>query len=191
MLKRIIIFCVFIIELVSLRSWFVCSDLINKFHFSSFDVTLKIQEAISNDIGYAPLLARFFHNKLTFSINAVMASYLQFWDIRFGVMLFMLVGYFGIFCGLWYLISSKYRYKWLVFIFLLLLPFIEVFHMFQLYQLRFVLLVLPYFSVSIYGIWQFMKAHKKKVQVILIILIVSSIWYNIVFSKDIFLNCIK
>lgn len=190
MIKKIIIFIIFVIDAWTTMLWLKCAKFADFFHFSSLDMRLKLEEAVHNDKGFPSLYSRFFHNKVVFFAKEVFANYFHFWDIRFGVVFFSIIGYFGILCGLWYLLKSKTRYRWLVIIVYLILPFIEVFHSIEPYRLRLILLSVPYYAISLYGIWQFLKFHKDKGFWIVIVLVVFSIWYSYALPKEILLNCL-
>jgi hypothetical protein len=190
MFNKVLLIIIIFVELNSLRLWMECQKFADRFEFSSFDVFLKLKEAINNDIGYSTYLVRFFHNKIALTLNQLTIKYLYFWDINFGVLLFSFIGYFGIICGFWYLVESKLKLKWIILITLLLLPFIEVLKIFNPFQLRFILITAPYFIFSLYGLWQFMKFKGKKGGIFIIVLILMGIWYQLVLQKDIFQNCI-
>ncbi len=179
------------VELNTLRFWWVCRDLKDPAHFISQNTKLKLKAVIDNDVGYSTLLARFFHNKIEFTINQIVISYLHFWDVSFGVRFFSLCGYLGIFFGFWYLVKSKLWIKKILIAILLLLPFVEVFSLISNFQVRVVVLALPYISLSIYGWYIFLNEYRKKGLIILAIFIILSLWYQYALLSDIFINCIK
>lgn len=191
MIKKLLILIAVGIEINSLRLFLSCRDFSGQFHFSALDMRLKLEEAIHNDVGYSTNLARAFHNKAAFTANQVLVNYLHFWDIRFGAIYFSLVGYFGIFSGFWYLAKRKGKFSRILLILLLILPFIEVFRLISEFQIRFLLLSIPYLLLSVYGLWQFIRTNKKKGLITIVILVVLSFWYQSVFSNDVFLNCDK
>lgn len=191
MIKKILISIILLVELLAFRLWFACEKLADSFHISFLDDRLKLEEAIHNDTGYPIQLYRFFHNKVAFTINQVFVNYIHFWDIRFGVMLFSIIGYFGVFIGFWYLTKVKNKYKWVIFAVLLLIPLIEIFLLPISYQLRISILVIPYQVLSMFGYWQFIKMHRRRAVVFIVILILISIWYQAAFHNEIFFNCVR
>ena len=191
MIKKIIIFIALIVGLITLVPWFKCGSFADPLHYSQFDMVLKLHEAVHNDIGFSAFAARAFHNKIALSAILIFNSYLYFWDIRFGALLFSLVGYFGILCGFWYLTKSKMKFKWWIFSAFIVLPFIEIFHFPLPYHQRLISLTLPYQAFSVFGLWKFIEADKWKRLLFLIILITLSICYYFTFVEEIFLNCYK
>jgi hypothetical protein len=170
--------------------WLSCQKLADRFYFSPFDSQLKTGELVHNDAGYSTHIVRFFHNKLSVYGSELFDRYLQFWDIRFGAYFFTIVGYFGILYGFWYLIRKDHKsYKtWTIIIVLLLLPFIEILHVNIPFIARLLILLVPYYIFSLFGIWQFLKKHKKYGVLIISILILLSAWYIFAFEKDILKN---
>jgi hypothetical protein len=189
MIRKIIIILSLFITLYALNEWRVCTDFTSPIHFSSLDMKLKLEEAIRNDVGYEPVVARTYHNKLNFGAMVILNSYLRFWDIRQGVLLFSIIGYLGIFLGFWYLIVSKNKIKWPLFAVLLLIPFIEVFHFPIAYHIRLGLLTVPYMIFSVFGLWNFLERDKLLRVGLLIILAILSFWFLDVFKSEIFSYC--
>jgi hypothetical protein len=187
---KICIIIIFLIELATGSLWIRCQKLADRFYSTNLDSQLKLDELVRNDIGYSTYAARFFHNKILVFGSEIINKYLQFWDIRFDVLFFTIVGCFGILYGFWYLLSKKNKtYKsWIVILVLLALPFIEIGHISLPYQVRIGGILLPFYLFSLFGIWQFIKQHKRFGAAIVMILIIISLWYMLVFQKDIFRN---
>jgi hypothetical protein len=179
-----------LIEIGSGFFWLSCQKFADRFYYSPFDSELKLDELVHNDVRYRTYTARFFHNKISVYGNEFANTYLQYFDIRFTLMLFSIVGFFGILCGYWYLFRKKNKtYKtWVIVALLLTLPLIEMTHPPVPFIMRLGAIVVPYYILSIYGIWQFIKHHKKLGIVVVLVLIVLSIWYLAVFEKDILKN---
>ncbi|HUQ85030.1 MAG TPA: hypothetical protein VM077_01790 [Candidatus Limnocylindrales bacterium] len=191
MIKKILLTIFILYELNTFRMWNACRDFSDKFHFSYPQMGLRLEDAVHNDIGFSPELVRLFHNKPVFFVNSIFSNYFHFWDIRFGVMFFSIVGYFGIFCGFWYLVRSKFKYKLMMLALLLMLPLVEIFGGSISYDARLILISFPYLVFSIYGIWGFMRDKKGKGVLIVLGFLILSIWYQYVFSGDIFFDCVK
>lgn len=184
--QSILIVLTAVIEIVFLQVWSTCHNLSDKFHFSIFDANLKLQEAITNDVGYSTYAARFFHNKVIVYGTEFLNKYILFWDVRFDVLLFSLIGYFGILYGLWLLITTRRNYvkRLIILGIVLLLPLIEIFQLFQPFQVRFVITILPMYVISLFGLWQFMKRYKRKGLISLFVLLLLSLWYGSVLHND-------
>lgn len=191
MIKKIIIIISVFVGLYYFRQWFLCVNFADPVHFSAYDMSLKLIEAVHNDVGFAPNVTRIFHNKVSLGAILISNNYLHFWDVRFATLLFSPVMYFGIWLGFWYLAKSKIKHKWIILTAILALPFIEVFKINLHYFFRLVLIVAPLFVFSIYGLWNFVRKENWKRNVLLIALIIFSLWYMSVFGSDIFLNCFK
>jgi hypothetical protein len=191
MIKKIVTIIAFIVGVFYLRQWFLCVNFADPIHFSAFDMSLKLQDAIHNDIGFGTNTVRIFHNKLALGAILISNSYLHFWDVRFASLLFSPVLYFGIWCGFWYLTQSKTKHKWFILAFLLLLPFVEIFKIGLHYFLRLGIITLPLIILSLFGLRKFIEKDSMKRTLLITILIIFSVWYLSVFGSDIFLNCFK
>lgn len=191
MIKKITIILIFFIEVWTTRLWLICSKFADFFHFSYFDMQLKIEEAVHNDKGFPSAIARIFHNKIVFFFHDTSSSYMRFWDIRFGAGFFTIIGYFGLFCGFWYLLKSKIKFNKLIAIIYLLIPFTEVFRLIHSYQIDLIILSFPYQIISLYGIWNFIQQYNKKGLALVVVLIILSIWYIYALPQDILLSCFK
>lgn len=189
-MKIVLIVITALVELYTLIYWYGCKTLANIFTFSTFDAKLKIDDAVHNDVGFSTNIVRIFHNKAQLYTSEVFNKYINFWDIHFIVLFFTLIGCFGIVCGFWYLLNKNKRtYKvWLLFLGLLILPFIEILPIQIPNWLKVIIILIPYYILSLFGIWQFLRQHKRIGIVIIIFLIIISIWYMLVFQKDIFDN---
>ena len=190
-MKKIIILISFFVGVFALRTWFQCVNFADPIHFSSFDMSLKLIEAVHNDVGFAPNVVRIYHNKLSLGIILIFNSYLHFWDIRFMPLLISPVLYFGLWSGFWNLFKSKIKAKWIIFLVILLLPFVEIFKLDLEYKIRLMIIVIPMFVFSLYGLWKFIEKDKWPKSLLLVLLIIVSIWYIAIFQNDIFFNCFK
>jgi hypothetical protein len=191
MIKKTSLLFILVIEIWVAKFWLICSSFVDFFHFSSIDMHLKLDDLINNDKGFSTLSVRFFHNKIAFFVQEVFSSYLRFWDIRFGVVFFSIVGYFGILCGFWYLIKSRTRYRWLIVAIFLLLPFLEIFRLIPSFQISFIILAGSYDVLSLYGILGFVRSYKRLGLLLIAILMLISIWYIHALPLEMFLNCLK
>jgi hypothetical protein len=187
-LAKILTILVALIEMFAIKLWLSCNSFNEAFHFSAFDVKLKVEEQVRNDVGYGVEIVRFFHNKAIVGASELLNKYLFFWETNFQALFFSLVGIFGIWCGFWYIITSKQKriYKWVIVSGLLLLPFIEIFSISLPFIARLVLLWLPYALFSLYGLWQFLKHTGIKGLIIVMLLLALSVWYLLALQGDIF-----
>jgi hypothetical protein len=191
MITKFFIIGILFFEIFLISLWLPCQRIFEKLYFSSFDVLLKLDESIHNDIGYNTFLARFFHNKIIVSSTEIVNKYMLFWDIRSGLLLFSIIGYFGILYGFWTLLTKEKKTikLWLAICILLLLPLIEIFNLPIPRVIRFVITTGPLYLFSLYGLWQFSIRYKKHGFIILILLAVISIWYFLVMQHDITTYC--
>lgn len=194
MIKKLSLLLILAVELITLRYWFLCQQFKSFIHLSSQNVGLRVDELIHNDGNTPLLLVRLLHNKIIVFILDIFRIYLQFWDIRFATNLFSIVGYFGIFCGFYYLILSKIKnsYKIILSLFLLLLPFVEiVFEPNLNFILKLFLLVLPYWLFSLFGIYQFCINGNRPQRVLIIGFLISlSLWWTVLLSHEIGNYCV-
>lgn len=180
------------LEILILKMWLFCQRFADPFYYSALDIQLKVNAAISNDIGYSTFLVRFLHNKVYVSANELINSYIQFFDMQFVILFFSLIGVFGIVCGLYYLIKKEntLRIK-LIFVTLVLVPVLIIFNKYSLVIIQVFVLWLPFQALSAYGVIQFIKNHRKSGIPIVLILFVVSIWYMLLMQKDYLMFCLK
>lgn len=190
MTTKLLITLIILLEFATGSLWIRCQKLADKFYANGLDAQLKLEEAVRNDVGYSTVAARFFHNKINVYMTEFLNTYIQFWDIRFDVLFFSIVGFFGILCGFWYMLTNKKKtYKtWLLLVVLMVWPLIEIIRVPLPYWIRIIIILIPFYVFSLYGLWQFLKHHKLLAPVVIIVLIVISAWYLLVFQTEIFMN---
>jgi len=177
-MKKIILVITAIIELLTLKAWFVCESFTDIFHYSSINLTYQLEIYINPFKGTPIWFIRLFHNKfIQIPIN-FLRFYLQFWDVRFGSIWFSLIGYFGILAGVYYIVSNKKKtvYHWLVLIILMILPCFEIILAPQIaIPFKSLYLWFPFILFSLYGIYQFLThgKGKKRLMVIFLLLLLS------------------
>jgi hypothetical protein len=181
-MKQKILILIFLVELFAIFQWLKCTNLLALFHYSAYDLQLRLIENIHND-QLAPLWeVRVFHNKLIGSFFDLIKNYIQFWDFSFLVSLISLAGVGGLGANFYYFFTTKKKTRgmWFLFFCVILSPFLEIlqFHAIPFF-LRLVFIVLPFIIWSLLGYWQLFKSHKVKTWVILLILILS-VWYQVV-----------
>ena len=189
-MKKVIIILIIVFNLVLLRYWLQCEHVQNRMLFSQFDVVLKVNEAIGNDVGYNSYIARFYHNKAGVEASELLGKYLHYWDMHFVFLFYSVVNCFG----LVYFVVSYFnqpkrvgvqRYLLLI---TLILPFFILLNPPAPFPLQIILLAMITQTLSLYGVWMFLNAYKKKGIIIIFFLLLLSIWYIFVFQKDIFVQ---
>src|SRR6185437_2130510 len=108
-IKILLISITVIVESLTLKSWLVCKNFSDIFHFSSTHIALQLEDFVHTEKGTSILLTRLFNNKPIDNILYLFRLYLQFWDVRFGSNWFSFIGYFGIIMGVYYIIANKKR----------------------------------------------------------------------------------
>jgi hypothetical protein len=196
MLKKIFVVTAFIIELLAVSEWFVCKQFKDFIHFSSFNQALYLKGLMDNDSGIPFLIVRVFHNKPIVFLDIFVKYYLSFWDDRFLLNLFSVVGCFGIILGIWYLLSRNCKHKkqlWIMLIFLLAFPLVEILFKPNInFIFKVIILVLPYQLFSLFGLWQFIKTDKGNFRMALIYcLLFLSIWWINVLQSDVSNYCVR
>ncbi len=196
MLKKISVISVFAVELLFMRQWFLCKRFKDYIHFLSTNQSLYLEDLTHGNKGESIILIRLFHNKIIVFITIFSKYYLRFWDERFALNLFSIVGYFGIILGIYYLINRNFKnkkYLWIAFIFLLILPLFEIiFEPVINFTYKIIFLTLPFQAFSLFGIWQFLKEDKNNLRLIIIFcLIFVSMWWISVLQPDAYNYCVK
>lgn len=196
MFKKISVVVVFIVELFVEKQWFLCRQFKDFIHLASTNQSLSLVGLIHNDQGQSLFIVRLFHNKVGVFLDLFFRYYLKFWDDRFLLNLLSVVGFIGIVLGIWYLMAGNFKnkkYLWVFFIFLLVLPLVEIiFQPIVSFEYKIILLTLPFQIFSLFGIWQFLGKSRNNLRVLLIIsLIFLSIWWMSILNPDIYLYCVK
>jgi len=159
MKRKIIIFTIAALELIFLGQWLSCARLADQFHFSPFDLSLRLIEAIHNDGGMSLFIVRLFHNKFLGTAIDIYNNYANYWDFAFLIQLFSFVGVFGFLCSIWYIFRGKLAGRiWILFVVSLLMPIFEIIltpHM--SFILRLVFLTGPLLVLSFMGWWKFLR----------------------------------
>ncbi len=189
-MKRLIIFITLPIFIYNLSFWRNCEDFIGKFHFSLFDLELRIMEGIHNDT-LPHALVRVFHNKILGSIIDVYNHYMQFLNIHFMISLLTVVGLLGLGMAAVYAIKQKHILLLSIGFILSLLPLGEIVFPQKLFVLK-LLLIAPYFVFSLIGWWHFLDGKKHAVPKVLLffMLVGLSVWWSVVFGSDASTYCV-
>jgi hypothetical protein len=181
----IILIVIFVTQSLSATNWFFHNKLNERFHFSTFEILLKLQEQVYNDVGVDVLIVRFFHNKVTVGISELITKYLAYWESSFLIAILSLSGLFGILCGVWYIYSQKTASGYMLFLCFILAPFIEIFKLPLPETFRFGVFWLIFSVFSLYGIQQFIKSHGKIGGLVVVIIFLLGLVYSKALAGDI------
>lgn len=193
MIRKIIFIAVAVIDFITLRFWFACSHLEDRFYFSRFDMQLRLDDVIHNDTGVPYFIIHLFHNKLIQTVIDVVKEYILFWDPVFLIQLLSFVGFFGFIYGLYKLGIKKQRRK----LFLIWFISISVIQLWILlpppnpFLLTTGLIAVLCQAVAFYGLWQFTAQKKWYVYIVLLILIAVSVLWIFILPQNVYNYCIK
>jgi hypothetical protein len=179
---KILLFLLIGIECFVVLQWTQCTGFADHFHFSSFDLNLRLIESIHNDQGVPLWQVRLFHNKVTGAIFDVFAHYLQFWNLLFLTSLISLAGVIGLGVQFYYYFFKKKKalLSSLLLLTILLVPFVEIFYSQRIpFILRFMLLALPLVVWSVLGYRSLLMEKKINTKIIYVILLIS-FWYQLI-----------
>lgn len=178
--KYLLLITIFLIQGFALVQWIGQTEIASQAHFSSFDLQLRLIENIHNDRTIPLWEVRLFHNKLIGSLFDIFGHYLQFWNLVFLSAFFSLAGVVGLGAGLYYFFSRKKHWiLWLLFGYLLLVPFVEIFGSSTVsYNIRLILVAIPFLFWSLFGYWHVLQ-EKKIGWIWIVLLLLLSIWYQL------------
>ena len=182
-----------LLELVYLWTWGICTHFQNRFHFSSLDLKLRINEAVGQDKGIPLFITRLFHNKIIGIYFDTFKYFIEYFDIRFITALLSLAGMISFFYGIFALFKSgDKRLTFLIFTLLFIVSFVEIFLNPPIpFNYKIVLLALPYQFISLYGIWKFSQTDKRPIYIVGILgLLILSIAWLILIQKDLTYYCV-
>lgn len=183
-----------IIESFTLKSWLVCKDFSDIFHFSSSHIALQLEDYVHTEKGTPLFLTRVFNNKLVDTIIYLARLYLQFWDVRFGSNWFSFIGYFSIIMGVYYIIANKKKklIHWVMLAVIIVLPWIEIIADPAVSLiLKTVYFWIPFILFSFYGLYQFLShgIFKRRLIIVCVLLIIS-LWWLAFLNTDMQRYCV-
>jgi hypothetical protein len=193
-MRKALIIIVWIVELLSIIRWHGCWLFKNIFYFTSSALSVRVIDAINLNKGMPVLLTHFMHNKVIYLVWGGLQGLLQYWDIRFLKEFIGIIGAFGIFFAIWYLLTSSRKniYVWFLFAFCLVISLIEMF--FQpdiIYVWKLLVFGSAFQLLSLFGLWQFLKQKNSKRYLFVIVLLVISILSLIFFPLSYQAFCLK
>src|SRR6185369_9234509 len=125
--KKLLLVIILAVQIFAIYRWTACADFSGSFHFSAFDLQLRLIESIHTDQNVPLWIVRAFHNKLIGVGFDWFASYLQFWSLTFLVGFISFTGMFGMGTQFYYFFARKKNLLgWVLFAFVMLIPFVEV-----------------------------------------------------------------
>lgn len=192
-MKIAFIVLIAIIEILAMRSWFICNKFAEFFHFSLLDLSLRIDEAVNNDGGFSLFAVRFFHNKALGTFFDAYRNLLRYWDILFFINFLSIAGFIGLIFVAFYFFQKKRirRYALPIFIFVLFMELLEIFFRPNIsFLLKVICLFIPLFILSLLGWREYIGEHKKTNIWFVILVCVISIWWLLLFNKNILEYCI-
>ena len=194
MRRKIILVVAVIIELIFLKQWLSCLRYPGQFHFSQFDLSLRLIEAIHNDGGVPLFIVRLFHNKIVGTVVDVYNSYTHYWDITFLVNLLSFVGTFGLFSCIWYLFRGKLKgWVGILFASALVIPIAEILFTNNFsFILQLGLIAVPLAIMSFVGWWDFLAGENKLRYVLFVVLeLLSILWLFSTLLQPNSISCLK
>jgi hypothetical protein len=194
--KEISLFLILIFQLIPVNVWFSCKSFLDNIHFSYYDLQLQLIELNSRDASSSSVyVTRFFHNKATQFVLDVYKRYTQFLDIRLFVTLMTFVGVFGILLAFWYFLGSKKKDVRVGILILIsfLTPLVEVVLNPDIpFMFKFIIFIVPFEILSLYGHYQFLKQKKAKILIpIYFVLIIFSILWLFTLPDLVYSFCVK
>lgn len=119
------------------------------------DVPLQLWEAQTADGSTAPpLLTRFYHNKVLFYGTNFLRCYLSYFSPDFILHIFGLLGTIFFLIGIIYIVDKKKKFYEVL---LIISPFFPLFRIPRDKHLSEILLLIPLFLTSMFGIFYFLK----------------------------------
>ncbi len=165
----------------------------NNFHFSQYETTLKLDDAIHNDINIPITLIRFYHNKIVFYSIDFFDKQIQFLDIVFLNNFISITGIAGVIFGIIFLAQTKKTiYLWTILTVLLIINLIEIYFNPKIsFLLKINFLAFPYLLLSILGYFFLLKKQKTKQAVffVLIVFILTVYWQIFFLAQELTNYC--
>ena len=178
---NILLLIILVVQIFAIFQWTACHDFSGSFHFSSFDLSLRLIDGIHSDHNVPLWLVRLFHNKIIGTALDIFAAYLQFWSLTFLAGFISLAGMFGMGAQFYYFFAKKKTLLlWVLFAIVVLIPFGEVLNLVNRFSftIRIALIALPYLVWSMLGYWKLMQTDRINTKMIDVLIIVS-LWYTV------------
>lgn len=192
-MKKTLLILIFITEIITIKSWFICARFADFFHFSLLDLSLRIDESIHADGGVQIFAVRFFHNKALGIIIDVVRDFLHYWDIVFLANFLSMAGVVGLLFAFWYLFQENKtrRYVVTLFVFTIVVQLIEIFFKPNInFFIKTMFLFVPFSLISLFGWREFIKNNTKVSLWLVLTTCLLSIWWLLIFSDNILSYCV-
>lgn len=164
-----------LIEIVTVFKWLShCKDFQGLYHINLNLVMRELNGELSLDKNLPFVVIRLFHNKFIDTLFASLRFYFTLLDFILTKLL-SLTAFAGVILSLWYFFENKSKkiFHWIVLVFVIALPFIDVFFPKVPFVLRVSLYALTFGGISLYGIGKFVKEQKYAVSVWGIVILIS------------------
>lgn len=189
--KFLAIFSMSIPQFFLYEAWGGCNRFGDQFHFSYFDLTLRLQEGIHNDTDIPIFLVRLFHNKAAGTLLDIFRETIRFWDISFLISLLSFVGLFGYAYGIFKLYERKKMLFLISAIFIFTFQLLEILGFLRFaFEIKILFLLFYFDSIALYGLSQFLKKNFIRITIPLILLALS-LWWIYVFPFNPLNFCLK
>lgn len=179
--KKVLLLLIICFEVLSQFLWRSCQNFKFISGFSSYDISLKLEDTIHNDTNMSFIIIRFFHNKITLTLSEILKQYLLLWDFRLIIDLVSFIGLVGVIFSFWYIFAEKKKTIRIAFITLVIAPVIIVFLPGGAFAASKLLLSAIFFVLSLYGWIRFLQPKKistTRLIVLLVAFLISFFYYS-------------
>jgi hypothetical protein len=193
-MRKIIILIAWIVELFSVIRWHSCWLFKDIFYFTPLSLSARVIDSINLNRGIPIILIHLMQNKFIYFFWGGLQILLQYWDARFLKEFIGIIGLFGIVFAIWYLLTScrKNFYIWGLFIFILIISFVEMFFQPNIIYIWKLLIFGSAFQIfSLFGLWQFLRHKSNKRYFFIAFLLIVSVLYLILFPLSYQAFCLK
>ncbi len=190
MIRKIIITGIVFAQAAVLFSWASCTHFADKFHFSAFDLSLRIMEAEHNDQQIPILFVRTMHNKVVGFVLDIFRDFTHFWEPHFLIQFIGFIGIFGLGCGFYFACVRRNKVLAVSIVILLLLQILEIFSLLSIHFLiKIGVFWLLYQAFSVYGISEYLRKKSKFRYTVIFLLVLLSIWWYAIFGHVVGIYC--
>lgn len=167
-----------------------CSIMSDNLHISFLAIQTQTIGDIHNDSNTPIVLVRFFHNRITATLLAVIKTYLAYFNFLFLFRLISFGGFTGIFFGLWYGFLDKRKLIKVLFAVTFSFPLLFMFLPTNGTQfLQLIVFAILLIICSLYGWLSLMKESTKAFVPIACTVFVITLWWFFVFQFSIIHFC--
>ena len=178
-MKLVIFFSAVFIQLLAFSRWLSCKHFHDFFYFTPEVMNIRLYNAITDHVGITPTITRIFNNKIESLFWGVSKTLLQYWDIRFLESFLGLIGVFGVILFFWFFVTKSLHKKYFgfsIFAISILALFHVIFKPITLFPLSILLFGILFQSMSLFGIWEFLKPQTRSRYLFITVVIVLSLF---------------